>query len=62
MLLRERLDQIESDLVRPVHDTHDYSSSGYSAFDDGYNEGVYDALSRVKDVLEAEHLLDERVA
>ena len=49
--LRGLLDGIEQRLERPVEDTHDYSSSRYSARDDGYNEGVYDALEAVRDVL-----------
>ena len=49
--LRSQLDGIEQRLERQVEDTHDYSSLRYSARDDGYNEGVYDALEAVRDVL-----------
>lgn len=35
---------VENGLGRKVMDGHDYSSSAYSAYDDGYNQGIGDAL------------------
>lgn len=46
-----RLDEIERELERKVEDTHDYSSSRYRAFDDGFNQGVYEALEAVRKVM-----------
>jgi hypothetical protein len=33
--------EVENELERKVHDTHDFSSSSYNGFDDGHNSGVY---------------------
>lgn len=37
---------------RDPGDTHDYSSSGYSGFDDGYIGAVYDTLQEVEELIE----------
>lgn len=32
-------------------DTHDYSSSGYNGYDDGYISAVYDTISAIEDLI-----------
>lgn len=39
---------------RDAGDTHDYSSSSYNGFDDGYMNGVYDTVHAVREAFEAE--------
>ena len=36
---------------RDPGDTHDYSSSGYNGFDDGYITGVNDVILRIEEAL-----------
>lgn len=62
--LRERLWLLDGELTkgRDAGDTHDYSSSGYSGFDDGYITAVYDTITAVEELLKRENLLDERVS
>jgi len=43
-LLDELSVLVENALDRKVQDSHDYSSSSYSGYDDGYNSGVYDGI------------------
>lgn len=51
-LLADLEDRIDREIGNKViSDSHDYSSSGYSAFDDGYNSGVGDATEMFKEAL-----------
>lgn len=43
--------RIDKEFSRKLKDTHDYSSSSYSAFDDGYNTGIETATERFKELL-----------
>lgn len=38
--LKELQESVESEQTREIKDSHDYSSSDYSAFDAGRNDGV----------------------
>lgn len=50
------LENIESRLTqnRDPGDTHDYRSSGYNGFDDGYISGVGETIEAVRDAFEKE--------
>lgn len=50
------LKAIEDRLIRDrdAGDTHDYSSSGYNGFDDGYISGVGDTIEAVREVFDKE--------
>lgn len=55
--LRIHLDRlalkVEKELTkgRSAGDTHDFSSSGYNAYDDGYISGVYEATEQLGDAI-----------
>lgn len=36
--------EVENQLERQIQDTHDFSSSNYSGYDDGHNSGVADGI------------------
>lgn len=50
---KDFLEELQKELLegRNPGDTHDYSSSGYNGFDDGYISGVHDVIDRIEEVL-----------